>query len=120
MSVPDSAEIDIPAPSNADTSALEVHASDSPPAGTTKPRELSPDEKHKQELEKDRQRFAQSVTKWTIIGAIATGVAATVVPLFASGADVSAMQGLFDFLKLVATTALGFVLGKTIGGNKNA
>jgi len=69
-------------------------------------------DKHERALEKEKHGFARHIIWVTITLALVCGTALYLAPLF--GADAGPASGLLDFFKIVATTALGFLFGRTV------
>lgn len=120
---------DEPQPASRDVPAIGVGlVDDAPPVKTrdgdpephhqprTETTVESPSAVHARQLEGEKHRFARMLI-WVMVGAVMVyGVAAFFVHDFVERS--AAIAGVVDFFKLIATTALGFVFGRTITASK--
>lgn len=72
----------------------------------------SPAEKHEREMDGDKHKFARRLIWGMVVAVILCGAAMYFAPII--NADASVPDGMIDFFKLVATTALGFLFGRSV------
>ncbi|WP_415293092.1 hypothetical protein [Clavibacter tessellarius] len=70
-----------------------------------------PEAKHRRDMDKSKLRFAI----WLVTASLGVLVVLELIEQFSVGTEGQTLAGAIDTLKLIATTALGFVFGRTLG-----
>jgi len=74
-----------------------------------------PEGDHRRDMDKSKLNFAIKL----VAGSLVTLVLLEVLEQYVAGISGQSLSGAVDTLKLIATTALGFVFGRTLGKGEN-